>query len=391
MVRVPQAVTWRTLMAFFSPFLLVCAWLLCSAGAWAAEGEAPAQDAPPAPRFFLLTIGPGDAYWSVWGHTALLVSTPDQDDFVYSFGHFDFNEERFFVNFLKGRMRYFLDRAAAGRELSRFVTENRDIWVQPLSIPDEQARALLRRLQSLDTDTSRHYDYDYFLANCTSKVRDLINDSLSEPFAPKLHRQTGASWGELTLPVPNHGWMNLALYLVYGWEAWRPRDAWQAAVFPLQLKDVLTGLEANGRPIAQPARQLYSAAPRTPGFWRAYGPVLGGVLLFLLGWSWSRTRNMFLRLWLTLESIIGWLLVALWVFTDHWIAAYNPNILLMFPFAWRVMGRDGQVRHAWLMTYVALSVLWIVWAVGVGVLYLLPWSGLNLLAAWLLWAKKTPR
>ena len=36
----------------------------------------------------LITIGPGDEFWSVFGHTAIAI-----DDDVYGFGYFSFADE----------------------------------------------------------------------------------------------------------------------------------------------------------------------------------------------------------------------------------------------------------------------------------------------------------
>ncbi len=340
----------------------------------------------PVPHFFLITIGPGPEYWSAWGHTELLVRQRGQEDVIYSFGYFDFADKDFFSNFLKGRMRYFIDHEAAAAELNRFAAENRSIWAQALQLPDARARQLLKQLQWLDTDSHRYYAYDYFLANCTSQVRDLINQSVATPFRSYFASQPGRSWAQLTVPVANQGWLNLALHLGYGKSAWQPRNRWQTLVFPLQLQQGLDELAgtADAAPVEKSVL-LYAGQQPPEDFWTTHGPLVFVSLFFLLAMTWPRSRRLAIKSWLLLETAIGVLLLALWLFTEHQIAAWNPNILLMWPLAVCLFFYSGRIRsHCFyfcLALYLMATVVWVIWAVFVGNCYLLPFAVLNALAA----------
>lgn len=337
-----------------------------------------------APQFFLITIGPGSEYWSAWGHTELLVRQPGREDLIYSYGYFDFSDEDFFTNFLKGRMRYFLDHELAARELNRFAAENRDIWAQALNIPPDKAITLLRTLQGQDTDASRYYDYDYFLANCTSQVRDLINESVKQPFKPDWQNRPDQSWAESTLPVANQGWLNLALNLGYGREAWRPRTAWEGAVFPLRLMRGLQDFSA-GNALAEAPRLLYQGQQKPARFLSTHGPLVFVSVFFLLALGWGKSRQMAIKAWLLLQSLVGVALLSLWLLTEHRIAAENFNILLMWPLAVLLLRCAGRWCAVALFLYVAATLAWLVWALWAGAaLYLLPLAGLNLLVAFLL-------
>ena len=58
-----------------------------------------------APRISLLTVGPGEKTYQLEGHSALRITT-DDDDMVVNWGIFDFNTPNFAYRFVKGETDY---------------------------------------------------------------------------------------------------------------------------------------------------------------------------------------------------------------------------------------------------------------------------------------------
>src|SRR4051812_2221318 len=57
----------------------------------------------------LLTCGPGNELYSVFGHTAIRVHDPLRGmDVVYNYGTFDFDTPNFYLKFVKGDLKYFV-------------------------------------------------------------------------------------------------------------------------------------------------------------------------------------------------------------------------------------------------------------------------------------------
>jgi len=79
---------------FFAALLLLAMTLLAPAFAAAA------------PRIGLLTMAPGAEYWARFGHNAILVVEADGTSTSYNFGYFDFEQENFFLRFIRGEMLY---------------------------------------------------------------------------------------------------------------------------------------------------------------------------------------------------------------------------------------------------------------------------------------------
>ena len=60
-------------------------------------------------EIYLITCGPGTETYSIYGHTALRIVIPPQNsDFVYNWGVFDFSTPNFAWTFAKGRLEYML-------------------------------------------------------------------------------------------------------------------------------------------------------------------------------------------------------------------------------------------------------------------------------------------
>ena len=52
----------------------------------------------------LLTVSDGKPLYSWFGHSAILVTTPDGRSYTFDYGTFSFNDEDFLVNFAFGRL-----------------------------------------------------------------------------------------------------------------------------------------------------------------------------------------------------------------------------------------------------------------------------------------------
>jgi len=77
---------------------------------------------------YLITCGPGTETYSIYGHSALRVVTPEKNfDTVYNWGVFDFEAPNFTWNFAKGRLDYWLKAESTGRFLAYYNYEKR--WV----------------------------------------------------------------------------------------------------------------------------------------------------------------------------------------------------------------------------------------------------------------------
>lgn len=134
----------------------------------------------------LVTVYPGDAIYSIWGHSALRIADPAQGlDVVYNFGTFDFGNMGVFVaRFAYGKLNYHLS-------LQRYTSlvyhswdiEERPVVEQLLRLSPAQADTLYALLSHNARAENRIYRYEFLRQNCATRIRDVLEQALGHPLA----------------------------------------------------------------------------------------------------------------------------------------------------------------------------------------------------------------
>lgn len=309
-----------------------------------------------APQISLLTFGPGEIYWQRFGHNALLVRDGYQAQ-VYNYGIFDFHQKNFFLNFARGHMLYRLDREPLLRTLENYAADGRWVIEQELDLTPEQRRTLAARLAENALPQNAEYRYDYFIANCSTKVRDALDGVLGGQIEAALRtRPTPVSFrGEvLELMKPEPALM-FGMDFGLGAVVDAPLDEWQDGFIPMRLLRSLrtVQLDVGGptqRPLVRTERELVRVPGLAPKFDapeasppRAIAPFalagLGWAALLLLGARFAR-RSLFAPLagvQVLLSAIAGTVLLLGWIATEHWGMAGNANLLLINPLYWLLL------------------------------------------------------
>lgn len=313
----------------------------------------------------LVTIGPGPIYWERFGHNAIAVrDTARGRTLLYNYGMFDFAQENFLLNFVRGRMTYQLVAQDADADLAGYGLEGRRVDVQYLNLSPPQRVALADFLAWNARPENAAYRYDYYRDNCSSRVRDALDQALGGLLGGagvgKPTRSTYRSETQrLTAPEP---WLYLGTHAGLGPANDAPIDRWQAAFVPMTLQSLLRDIDVaddDGRavPLVAKEERLLEATLPDPGAdppqwrWRfaATGLLVAAVLLGLRALRWRRALALAAgAIWLS-AGLGGAVLLGLWFGTDHSSAWRNQNVLLFSPLAlallpatmsiWR--GREG--------------------------------------------------
>lgn len=344
---------------------------------------APAQATPPPPagspaapaplRVGVMTMEPGAEFWARFGHDAIVVEDPGNGEAVsYNFGFFDLDEPGFVRNFIRGRMNYMLLALPLAADLEGYRREGRGVAVQWLHLQPAQARALARALATNARPENARYTYDYFTANCATRVRDALDAALGGRLQAQLRgRSQGNSYrGEsvrLAWPAP---WMAFGFHLGLGGAADRPLSRWDEAFIPMRLRDSLREVRlADGRPLVAAEQVLLPhRLPQPPAEtprWRLPALLLGLALALpaaVLGRRPRLLAALALPFWAT-AGLLGALMLFLWIGSAHRFAWGNENLLLLSPLCWlllpggwaRLRGRPGPPRFRALLWLVAGS------------------------------------
>jgi hypothetical protein len=310
------------------------------------------------PRIGLLTMAPGEEYWSRFGHNALLVVEPDGVSTSYNFGYFDFEQQDFMLRFLRGRMLYRLVALPAERDIAQYAAEGREVSLQWLALDATQSRELAAFLRWNALPENADYRYDYFTDNCSTRVRDAIDRALGgELLRQTRSRSRGITARDESLRLAQTlPWLMLGIHFGLGPATDRPLSRWGEAFIPERLAEAVREVRlADGRPLVD-AEQVLSphrlrAIPDDPP--RTVLPFLlaGLVLAALLGralrqppGAWRNTAAFAVAAFWLIGGLLGSGLLALWLFTDHSAAWANSNLLLVPPLMLGLLPAVGALR-----------------------------------------------
>lgn len=319
--------------------------------AWVPAARADIVHAPGAElRVDLYTYGPGEIYWERFGHDALVVTdVRDGQAIAFNYGLFDFDQKNFLYNFARGRMNYMAAAWPASDDLATYEGEGRWIVAQRLNLTPGQ-RERLRDFLVWDVQPANaRYRYDYYTANCTTRIRDALNDVLGGSLRPQMAKQSRdfTYRSQTDRLMAGQPWLMLVLDLGLGPYADQPLNGWSGSFLPAQLMQTLRSVRApDGRPlVASDMRLAQARLPPPP----AAAPdlrwplltvgLICGIALALAGWfrRCSRVARCAFAfggtVYVLLAGIAGVGMAILWGLTAHRSAWANQNLLLFDPLA----------------------------------------------------------
>jgi len=131
------------------------------------------------PVIELVTMGVGALIWERHGHIALCVREADpRNDRCYNYGIGDFHHPgKMAWGFFRGTGAFWVGKASVKDMLSIYVYADRTIWVQPLRLTADEKRKVIDKLEHDILDDNRYYAYDHFWDNCTTRVRDVLDQA----------------------------------------------------------------------------------------------------------------------------------------------------------------------------------------------------------------------
>jgi hypothetical protein len=306
----------------------------------------------------VVTMSPGDPVFFKFGHNGIWVhdARTHRDD-IYNWGTFSFDEPNLVGKFFQGRLTYWLSVQSLRGTLAQYESENRYIQVQELDLTAAQKRKLVAAVRENARPENCKYRYDYYLDNCSTRVRDMI-DMASD----------GSLKAASTEPSPltfRTETMRLTADVIYAYTFLhaamgsfidQPITMWEDMFVPGRVEEVLRkakNRKADGSivPLVRVDRRILDAdrqpPPQWPPNWLARYVITGLLLGSLFGWlshrvlAWPQgskppiLRRLALGLPLgalaTLTGFLGLLFTFYWTLTDHQVAFHNENLLQTNP------------------------------------------------------------
>ena len=355
----------RTFVPFRTPltraaFQRTCWVLLLFAGALpaAAEQEADTIQSPPVQTpgsslsVYLLTVEPGDLIYELFGHNALVVRDAETGyEAAFNYGIFDSSAAGFHLQFLKGLMMYRVQADPLPQVLASYRARNRRVWAQELDLEPARKARLFQLLRTAVLPENHIYPYQYYLNNCSTKLRDALDTVLDGQLrAATDGAPTGATWRQDTRRLTSTDAVGyLAIDLALGPKGDEPTNRWQEMWIPMKLRDTagalfLTRADGTRTPLVR-SEELWvdstrehepMTAPSLDLLFLLSG-LVAGLILSLLGYrsaAGARLGRLGLglsaSLWGLFCFVAGTVMIGVhW--TDHDFMYWNQNVLLFSP------------------------------------------------------------
>ncbi|PYP81391.1 MAG: hypothetical protein DMD35_01355 [Gemmatimonadetes bacterium] len=343
----------------------------------------------------LVTFGQGEQVFERFGHNAIWVhDVAAGTDITYDWGNFSFRQPAFLRRFLTGDNRYSMEAKDANAMVDLYRQLGRPITLQRLNLTPEQKQRLRDDLRRNALEENKYYRYDYFVDNCSTRLRDALDrvlggalraatDSIRTPLS---YRSESVRLTDGDRPIQT------GIDIALGRPADERLTAWKTFFIPMRLRDAVRGVSVAGTsggriPLVESER-IIEPYPGTPHIvelgtaphleWRllVVGLVLATLVAGIRIMAVSRRGAVWgLALvgatWSLLCGLIGVILVLAWTATRHVFWSWNENLFLASPFSLLLVvllpmtflrGRATGATRAVARGVVALSILALVLA-----------------------------
>ncbi|MCX6226872.1 MAG: DUF4105 domain-containing protein, partial [Bacteroidia bacterium] len=289
----------------------------------------------------LLTCGPGPEVYSYFGHSALRVTDPVlKIDRVYNYGTFDFNVPDFYARFINGKLNYMLSVVRYQGFFPDYISENRFIKELTLNLTLEQKQILFYLLEINYLPENRYYWYDFFIDNCSTRIRDIVVKATEGKFLWPPEPAEHLTYRQLIMPyISLNNWAKTGILLMLA--AGTDREASQEGY--MFLPDHMHRLfsqarQADGTPLCKPEKIIFEPEYPKPIGTGLFHPYTFFTILLIISWIIafykkipSTVTKSFYTILFFISGSLGLLFCYMWFFTAHVVCHANLNLAWAFP------------------------------------------------------------
>lgn len=324
----------------------------------------------------LLTCQPHDEIYSLYGHTAIRYHDLRKGglDIAFNYGVFDYRKPLFALRFVFGLTDYELGAYPFRLFLEEYRRFGSMVTEQVLNLTAEEKMALQQALAVNMQNENRIYRYNYFYSNCTTKARDIIEQSIQGKVSYEKREGYSPSHREMIHEMTqNNPWSAFGNDLLLGILADQPTDQRQQEFLPYHLMynfdHASIYQDGKFRPLVKERRQPLPAGVQLVKSGFPLSPLACGIILVALslGLFFLQVRNKCIYHWwdTLLMVTVGTfgIILFLMLFSQHPTVSLNLQILLLNPlpwfFLWKVVRRH-PTRY-WSITAILCVLFLIGW------------------------------
>ncbi len=367
------------------------------------------QELSPESTVSLVTAGPGTAAYTIFGHTFIRIQDPLYNlDVMANYGVYNPNQDNFYLKFLDGTAEYSGELQDSRGTIAAYTYYDVDLVQQDLRMTEAQKNKLLGLIQESLLPENKYYRYDFFFDNCSTRVRDLLNEATDGAIIPDGADGQGRTirWWIDSKSLPGYP------YYDYVYDLFLGREVDQVASYTdeMFLPDMLFQGVANGGLVVDGVtyplviqtfslndierRAVDASLFQTPAFWwwMIFTLTLVGVFYSIVAQKGRKALLSFLIFYLALLGILGLIFLFAQFFSLHTVTHNNIQIWWMWPthllFALGVfIKRLHRIARCylllWIVSIVAVAIYMIIVYPVMGAFFPMQLTGL-ILAIWYL-------
>ncbi len=306
----------------------------------------------------ILTCGPGEDIYSLFGHTALRIKAGNQD-IVYNWGTFNYGPPTtkgkidFTKNFLLGQLPYQLGNTRYTYFLEDYNSLRRSVEEQVLVLSKEEKKKILEQLLINMQKENRTYKYDFYYDNCVTRPLDIIQDAVGGNVTyPKLNDLDITFRGLLHENLTRHPWTKFGMDIILGTQSDQIADVRGQMFLPAYFRDYLEGARTDTKALTQPPASIlsFNEPKEKLSWWTPLHLFLVLLLIEVIGlflYHISGDRG-FLRYydghWFIALAISSIIFSFMWFCTDHTVCKNNWDMLWASPLAFAYFFKDGKAK-----------------------------------------------
>lgn len=338
----------------------------------------------PKAQFSIITGERNNEIHAMFGHSAIRLYDPLFNiDVMYNYGAFDFETPNFVLKFVQGTLLYELSRDHYPAFYEYYKREGRRVEEQVLDLTQAQKQQLFIFLETEYKPENRKYLYDFFLNNCSTRVRDALIKTLhitwkkNDPQEKSYLKRT-LTYRDVINPYIQESWTRLGIGLILGLPTDKVLNEQEKMFMPDYLRDKMQVAYINEnnqlRPLIKEFRVVFQGnlSRQQMGFVNAYSVlwVFFGLMLAITWYEhqkniWFRGLDIFL---FGLVGFIGIFFVFMWVGTDHKHVIMNMHNIWCLPthfifafFLFKKQFAKKMVKNYWFFNLILLSIFLLNW------------------------------
>lgn len=312
----------------------------------------------------VLTFSPGSEIYSSWGHNAIRVTDSEGKQHVFDYGTFQYDDS-FLFKFLAGTPKYWLSKSTW--QVREFITRRRDVavWSHNILLPQPQIASIALSLDRLSkNELDKFYDYDALINNCTTKIRDLLVDSIgSQTFSEISNDQEKAeSFRSIHEENISGGILfHLGIITLFNHEVEKKINRAQQSYLPKLFYKELEALSVKFPGIVEPGKLILKASEKDKDVITWQTPAIVSLLLLLVLFQFSPFKQ---SVYIITGVIRGLLfaVLALFFFSQWNYFSMNPALLLYNPLP--LLSLIPRFKKICLQVVLAFGLLLLVGSVG---------------------------